>query len=70
MKYPALSLTRLCRKSVHGSTGSPRTHHGTLEINCLAVRPEWVEGRVANCDKLSTGRGEISICFVVLFRGR
>ncbi|OGP88253.1 MAG: hypothetical protein A2156_14460 [Deltaproteobacteria bacterium RBG_16_48_10] len=31
---------RLCRKSVYGSTGSPRTDHGTLKINYLAVRPE------------------------------
>jgi len=44
---------RLCRKSVHGSTGSPRTDHGTLEINYLAVRPEHVEGRAADCDTVS-----------------
>ncbi|HSB06690.1 MAG TPA: hypothetical protein VLK23_16030, partial [Thermodesulfobacteriota bacterium] len=37
-------------------TGSPRTDHGTLEINYLAVRPERVEGRAANCDTLSKGR--------------
>ena len=34
------SPPRLCRKSVHGSTSSPRTDHGTLKINYLAVRPE------------------------------
>ena len=28
----------------HGSTSSPRTDHGTLKINYLAVRPEPVEG--------------------------
>ena len=39
-------LKRLYRKSVHGSTGSPRTDHGTLKINYLAVRPERVEGRI------------------------
>jgi hypothetical protein len=48
---------RLCRKSVHGSTGSPRTDHGTLEINYLAVRPEHVEGRAADCDTVSLGGG-------------
>ena len=45
-----LPLKMLCRKSVHGSTGSPRTDHGTLEINPLPVRPELVEGRTANDD--------------------
>jgi hypothetical protein len=35
-----LSVMRLCNKSVHGSTSSPRTDHGTLKINYLAVRPE------------------------------
>ena len=35
-----LPLERLCRKSVHGSTGSLRTDHGTLKINYLGVRPE------------------------------
>ena len=53
-----LPRQRLCRKSVHGSTSSPRTDHGTLKINYLAVRPfdklrtgsERVEGRTANCD--------------------
>ena len=41
---------KLCRKSVHGSTGSPRTVHGALKNNHLAVRPERVEGRAANYD--------------------
>ena len=50
-------LRRLCRKSVHGSTGSPRTEHGALEINCLAVRPELVEGRAADYDTVSRGGG-------------
>jgi hypothetical protein len=35
---------KLCRKSIHGSTSSPRTDHGTLETNYLAVRPEALEG--------------------------
>ena len=48
---------RLCRKSVHGSTGSPRTDHDILDINHLAVRPERVEGRTANCDTVSGGEG-------------
>jgi len=52
-----VSHRRLCRKSVHGSTGSPRTDHGTLEINYLAVRPERVEGRPENYDTVSRGRG-------------
>jgi hypothetical protein len=37
----------VCRKSVHGSTGSPRTDNDTLKINYLAVRPELVEGAPA-----------------------
>ena len=41
----APSHPRLCRNSVHGSTGSPRTEYGLLEINYLAVRPEPVEGK-------------------------
>jgi hypothetical protein len=48
-------IERLCGKSVHGSTGSPRTDHGTLEINYLAVRPELVEGRAADCDTVAEG---------------
>jgi hypothetical protein len=51
------SLRRLCRKSVHGSTSSPRTDHGTLKVNYLAVRPERVEGRTVNCDTVSRGEG-------------
>ena len=35
-------IKRLCRKSVYGSTGSPRTDHGTLKINYLTVRPECI----------------------------
>jgi S-adenosylmethionine:tRNA ribosyltransferase-isomerase len=46
----------LCRKSVHGSTGSPQTD--TLRINSLAVRPERFEGRMANCDTVSGTGGE------------
>jgi len=49
-------LKRLCHKSVHGSTGSPRTDNSTLEINYLAVRPEPVEGGAANYDTVSKGR--------------
>jgi len=44
---------RLCRNSVHGSTGSPRTDPDILIINHLAVRPELVEGPAANCDIVS-----------------
>jgi len=40
------------------SKGSPRTDHGTLKINYLAVRPERVEGRTANCDTASWGEGK------------
>jgi hypothetical protein len=53
LKKLLLSPVRLCRKSVHGSTGSPRTDPGTLKIKSLAVRPERVEGRTANCDTVS-----------------
>jgi hypothetical protein len=52
---PSLPLKRLCRKSVHGSTGSPRTDQAALKINYLAVRPECVEGRTVNCDIVSKG---------------
>ncbi len=52
-----LSPGRLCRNSVHGSTGSPRTDNATFEINYLAVRPELVEGRISNCDTISGRRG-------------
>ncbi|MGD0917347.1 MAG: hypothetical protein ABSB22_12915, partial [Thermodesulfobacteriota bacterium] len=54
----SLSLGRQCRKSVHGSTSSPRMDHGTSKINYLAVHPECVEGRTVNCDTVSGGRGE------------
>ena len=53
--------------SVHGSrrasrlaqraTGSPRTDMGALKLNKLAVRPEPVEGRMANDGTVSTGGG-------------
>ena len=56
---PALSHQRLCRKSVHGSTGSPRTDGDLLKINYLAVRPEPVEGRQLNCDTVSQGGGDL-----------
>jgi hypothetical protein len=56
--HPLLTPTpRLCRKSVHGSTGSPRTEHGILKINYSAVRPELVEGRTANCEPFPRSRG-------------
>jgi hypothetical protein len=56
---PTLSPTgRLCHNSVHGSKTSPRTEYNLLEIIQLAVRPECVEGRMANYDTVSTGRGE------------
>jgi len=53
---PTLLLKRLCRNSVHGSRTSPRTENDILKINELAVRPEHVEGRMANCDTVSKGR--------------
>ena len=58
--HPSLALSpgRLCHKSLHGSTSSPRTDHGTLKNNYLAVRPERVEGRTVSCDTVSGGRGE------------
>ena len=52
MKFPALE--RLGHKSVHGSTGLPRTDDDTPKINHLAVRPEQlVEGRTVNYDTVS-----------------
>ena len=58
---------RLCHKSVHGSTGSPRTDHGTPKDSYLAVRPEHVEGRTANYDTVSVGRGRFLIFTVWYF---
>jgi len=52
-----LPRERLCRNSVHGSRTSPRTENDMLKINELAVRPEHVEGRMANCDTVSEGGG-------------
>jgi release factor glutamine methyltransferase len=43
------SDARLFRKSVHGSTGSPRTDVSTPQFSSLAVRPELVEGRTGAC---------------------
>jgi hypothetical protein len=40
------------------SKDSPRTDHGILKINYLAVRPEHVEGLTASYDKLSRGSGK------------
>ncbi|MBS3919700.1 MAG: CoA activase [Deltaproteobacteria bacterium] len=54
---PPTRPERLCPQSVHGSTGSPRTDHETLEINCVAVRPERVEGRMATSDTVSEREG-------------
>jgi ribosomal protein S18 acetylase RimI-like enzyme len=51
------SPKRLCRKSVHGSTSSPRTDNGTLEINYLAVRPQPVL-RLRSGHSGKTVRGE------------
>jgi hypothetical protein len=53
----SLSPKRLCRNSVHGSRASPRTEFEVLKINKLAVRPEPVEGRMANYDTVSDGGG-------------
>ncbi len=40
----SLAPRRLCRKSAHGSTGSPRTDGTPWKNKHLAVRPEPVEG--------------------------
>ena len=53
----------LYHKSVHGSTSSPRTDQGALEIDCLAVRPELVEGRAADYDTVSQGGGNYIVNF-------
>jgi PleD family two-component response regulator len=47
---------RQYNKSVHGSTGSPRTDKGRSINNTLAVGPEPVEGQVDHSDTVS-GRG-------------
>jgi hypothetical protein len=49
----------LCRNSVHGSRASPRTEFDVLKINKLAVRPEPVEGRMANYNTASLAGGNI-----------
>jgi len=53
-----LPLEGLCRNSVHGSRTSPRTEYDMLKINELAVRPEALEGRMANYDTASEGGGK------------
>jgi len=50
-----LPLEGVCYNSVHGSRTSPRTEYSMLKINHLAVRPEHVEGRMANYDTASEG---------------
>jgi len=62
--HPPLSSKKLCHKSVHGSTGSPRTGKETPKFNHLAVRPHPetgypVEGRTADCDTVSPGEGNL-----------
>jgi len=52
---PPPSLERPCHKSIHGSTSSPRTDYDILKINYLAVHPERVERRTANCDTVLGG---------------
>ena len=54
---------RLRRNSVHGflrlrsgQAGSPRTDGHTPKFNDLAVRPDALEGRTANCDTVSFGQ--------------
>jgi len=53
----SLSPGRLCRNSVHGSTSSPRTEYGPLEINYLAVHPEPVEGERRITTQSLEGKG-------------
>ena len=55
----ATTPLRLCHKSVHGSTSSPRTDHSPLEISYLTVRPEPVEGQTANYDTVSLEGGKL-----------
>jgi len=58
-------IKRLCRNSVHGSRASPRTDYDMLKINHLAVRPERVEGRMANYDTVSKKREKrLSLSFL------
>ena len=40
----------------YSDTGSPRTDGDTLKFKDLAVRPEALEGRTANCDTVSRER--------------
>jgi hypothetical protein len=54
LAHPPFPL-RICRKSVHGSTSSPRRDYGTLKINYLAVRPEPFDSPFAL--SLSKGNG-------------
>ena len=59
------SFRRLCRKSVHGSTGSPQTDPGALDIKYIAVRPELVEGRAADCDTVSLRARNVSAFLMI-----
>ena len=53
-----LTLAGREKKSVHGSTGSPRTGTAQCKFKYLAVRPERVEGRSAifSHDRCAVGR--------------
>ena len=59
--WNARLLVLLCQKSVHGSTGSPRTDDNTSKFGPLAVRPELVEGRTAGCDTVVLGPARESL---------
>jgi len=58
----ASRIQRLRRKSVRGSTGSPRTDHDTIDIDHFAVRPECVEGQTAKFHTVSHAGGVGCYC--------
>ena len=57
--YPLPRIREAVKKSVHGSTGSPRTERRLLNFKYLAVRPELVEGRSAKFFTPSGGEGRV-----------
>ena len=50
-----LAALRACAQR---AKGPPQTDHHNYEINYLAIRPEHVEGRTANCDMVSDEGGQ------------
>ena len=67
--FSSMPLALLCQKSVHGSTGSPRTEDNTSRFGHLAVRPELVEGRTAGYDTVVLARVLLNFYYQTVLEG-